>query len=194
MTKKICVLFVLSVLILAAARTVAAQVPIEPSEVEEEQPGETTWQSVFRWANVVILFGGLGYLLGKPAQRFFEERRKNIGSGMMRAEQAQRDAHTRMDEIERRLANLSAEVAALHSEAEKESRTECEKILTEAKGEIDRIVQQSHQEIDRVTRSVMRKIKEDVADLIVDRASNTLRTEMTEDDQKRVVVRFIKQL
>ena len=48
--------------------------------------------------------------------------------------------------------------------------------------------------MDRVARSIEREIKEKVADAVVHRAGNTLQTQMTEDDQKRVVVRFIKKL
>ena len=38
------------------------------------------------------------------------------------------------------------------------------------------------------------RVQEHVADLVIDRAGNTLRTEMTQDDQKRIVVRFIEKL
>jgi F-type H+-transporting ATPase subunit b len=99
-----------------------------------------------------------------------------------------------MDEIERRLAHLTADMAALRSEAEKEALVEREKILAEARREVERVIEQSRQEIDRVARTVEREIKEKIADLVIDRASNTLRSEMTQDDQKRVIVRFIKKL
>ena len=39
-----------------------------------------------------------------------------------------------------------------------------------------------------------REIKEQLADQVIDRASQSLRTQMTQDDHKRVVVRFIKNL
>ena len=192
--KTIWILPALSVLIFIAVAPAAAQEVSQRTEAAAEKAEESPWPTVFRWANVVILFGGLGYLLRKPARDFFEGRRKDITSGLERAQQAQTRAHARMDEIEQRLASLTADIAALRSEAERESHTEREKILNEARGEIERIVNQSRQEMERLARSAERTIREDIADLIVDRAGKTLRTEMTEDDQKRVVVRFIKQL
>ena len=45
-----------------------------------------------------------------------------------------------------------------------------------------------------MARSIEREIKENVAEAVVHRAGNALQTQMTEDDQKRVVVRFIKKL
>ena len=193
--KKTWILLAFSVLILAAtpiSKTHAAVQEAKGGTAEHHE--ESPLQSVFRWANALILFGGLAYLLRKPAQQFFEGRRKDIRSGLQRAQDAQTSALVRMDEIEQRLSNLSTEIAALRSEAEKESRAEREKILAEARSEIERVVEQSHQEIERLARGLERTIKENVADLVIDRAGKTLRTEMTEDDQKRVVIRFIKQL
>ena len=192
--KKIGILALLGLLILSIAVAAAPQREAEHSEATAEHNEEGALQTVFRWANLIVLVGGLGYLLRKPFQQFFEDRRQQIVSGLERAQQAQTSAGMRMDKIEQRLATLSADVAALRSEAERESQLERQKILAEAKSEIERTVEQSRQEIERVARSVERTIKESIADSIVDRAANTLRTEMTEDDQKRVVVRFIKQL
>jgi F-type H+-transporting ATPase subunit b len=161
---------------------------------EAEHAEESPLATVFRWGNAIILFGALIYVLRKPAGEFFENRKKQISSGLQRAKEAQTGANARMDEIEQRLASMSADIAALRTEAEREAATERDKILAEAKREVDRVVEQSRQEIDRVARSIEREIKEKVADSVVERAGATLQTQMTEDDQKRVVVRFIKKL
>ena len=189
--KKIFLLLLLSVLVSGLPSMTFAQEEHADGEAAHE---ESPWAVVFRWANFIILFGALGYLLRQPMLEFFETRRKEIGSGLQRAQESQALAQARMAEIEQRLARLSADVAALKTEAEKESHADREKILTEAKREVDRVIEQSRQEIERVARSVEREIKENVADMVVDRAQNTLRTDMTQDDQKRVIVRFIKKL
>src|SRR3989304_375287 len=53
----------------------------EGAEAEHEGP----LQSVARWANFLILFGGLAYLLRTPMRDFFISRRKEIGYGIQRA-------------------------------------------------------------------------------------------------------------
>ena len=191
--KKLLILLLLSVLISAVAPFLAAQEP-EHAEGAAAEHQESPLQTVFRWANALVLFGGLGYLLRKPARAFFEARRQEITSGLKRAQETEVRAKARMSEIEQRLSRLSEEVAGLRAEAEKESVVEHDKILAEARREIDRVVEQSRQEIERVARSVERDIKENIAELVVNRAENTLRTEMTEDDEKRVILRFIKKL
>jgi F-type H+-transporting ATPase subunit b len=184
--KRILVLLLFGVLISGTA----AFAQEEAAEEHEESPLST----VFKWGNAILLFGGLAFLLRKPAAEFFENRKSQITSGLDRAKQAETGANARLDEIEQRLSTLSSEIAALRSEADRESAAEREKILAEAKREVDRVVEQSRQEIERVGRSIEREIKEKVADSVVERAGTTLQTQMTEDDQKRVVVRFIKKL
>jgi F-type H+-transporting ATPase subunit b len=202
--KKCLVLLLFSALVLgtAAATPMFAQDDHGKHETEakagehgaEGAHEEGPLQTVFRWTNFLVLFGGLAFLLRKPMSEFFTQRSRDITEGLQRAQDAQATAHARMNEIEQRLASLSAEVSSLRSEAEREALTERERILTEAKREVERVIERSRQEIDRVARGVEREIKEKVADLVIDRAGDRLRTEMTPDDQKRVVVRFIKKL
>ena len=187
--KRIFVLLLFSVWISGTA-AYAQEKAGETAEQKEASPLATA----FKWGNAILLFGGLIYLLRKPAGEFFENRKKQIASGLERAKEAQAGANARMDEIEQRLASMSADIAALRAEAERESAAERDKILAEAKRDVDRVVEQSRQDIERVARSIEREIKEKVADSVVKRAGNTLQTQMTEDDQKRVVVRFIKKL
>jgi F-type H+-transporting ATPase subunit b len=174
--------------------SVAAMAQTEHSEAAESHHEESAFQIIARWANFAVLFGGLAYLLRRPMVEFFQNRRNEIKTGLQRAQDAQKTAESRMEEIERRLAHLAADVAALQEEAEKESLSDREQILAEARREVARVIEQSSQEIDRVAKALEHQIKEDLADLVIDRAGNTLRTEMTQDDQKRVIVRFIQKL
>jgi F-type H+-transporting ATPase subunit b len=164
------------------------------AEHEAATHEESPWAVVFRWANFAILLGGLGYILRKSIRDFFETRRNQIAEGLVQAQRAQQEAQDRMIEIERRLEGLSNDIKNLRNEAEKESIAEREKILAEARREVERVIEQSKEEIERVARSVERDIKETVADLVLDKATRTLRAEMTQDDHKKVVVRFVKNL
>jgi F-type H+-transporting ATPase subunit b len=159
----------------------------QTEETKEESPIKTAW----KWVNLLILLGGVGYLLKKPALEFFETRKKEITSGLERAKTAQEESGRRMNEIERRLGRMSEEIAALRTQADAESAEERENILAEARRDMERLVDQSRQEVDRIARGIERDIKSKIADAVVDRAGHTLETQMTEDDQKRVVVRFL---
>jgi F-type H+-transporting ATPase subunit b len=159
-------------------------------ESAEESPMKVAW----KWVNLLILLGGIGYLLKKPTLEFFEGRRKEITSGLERAKTAQEESAQRMAEIEKRLGRLSDEIASLRTQADAESAKEREKILADARRDVDRLVDQSRQEVDRIARGIERDIRAKIADAVVDRAGHALETQMTEDDQKRVVVRFLSKV
>ena len=163
----------------------------EPSEKAESQENSKEAPAAFKWINLAILLGGLIYLLKKPAAEFFESRKNEITDGLQKAEAAQAESNRRMKEIEGRLQKLSSDIAALQAQADVESAEEREKILQEARRDMERLVEQSHQEIDRAARSIERNIREKIADAVIDRASRTLETQITQDDQKRVIVRFL---
>jgi F-type H+-transporting ATPase subunit b len=190
--KKLLCVFGFIIVICSISVPVFAQV--EHAEKTKAQHEDSMSQVIARWANFAILFGGLGYLLRKPMHEFFQARRNDIKAGLQRAQDAQTMAETRMGEIDRRLAHLTADMASLRQEAEKESLVDRARVLAEARREVDRVVEQSRQEIERVAKALEQQIKEGMADLVIDRAGHTLRTEMTQDDQKRVVVRFIEKL
>ena len=160
------------------------------AETAEESPMKVAW----KWVNLLILLGGIGYLLKKPTLEFFEGRKKEITSGLERAKAAQEESSQRMADIERRLGRLSEEIVSLRTQADSESAKEREKILAEAKRDVDRLVDQSRQEVERIARGIERDIKAKIADAVVDRAGHALETQMTEDDQKRVVVRFLNKV
>jgi F-type H+-transporting ATPase subunit b len=162
----------------------------QAAETSEESPVKTAW----KWLNLVILLGGIGYLLKKPALEFLETRRKEITTGLERAKSAQEESGRRMNEIEMRLGRLSEEIASLRTQADAESANEREHILADAKRDMERLVDQSRQEVDRIARGIERDIKAKIADAVIDRAGRTLESQMTEDDQKRVVVRFLSKV
>jgi len=89
---------------------------------------------------------------------------------------------------------MSEEIASLRTQADAESAKERENILADAKRDMERLVEQSRQEIDRIGRGIERDIKGKIADAVIDRAGRALETQMTEDDQKRVVVRFLNKV
>jgi len=157
---------------------------------EEGGPLDTA----FKWANLLVLVGAVVYLLRKPAREFFETRKKDITIGLERAKTAQEESSRRMSDIEKRLGRMSQDIAAMKAQAETESSKERENILADAKRDVERLVEQSRQEIDRIARGIERDIKGKIADAVVERAGRTLETQMTEDDQKRVVVRFLNKV
>lgn len=160
----------------------------EEGEALESGAEEATPLAIlFRWVNFAILFGGLGYLLRKPAREFFEARHTEIRSGLERSRRAQEDAAKRMGDIESRLSQLSVELGEIRSAAEASAQSEGERIVADAKIEAARAVARSEVEIGRLARGMERQIREHIADQVIARAEARLRAGLSDDDRERMV-------
>ena len=82
-----------------------------------EEGGMTGW----KWANFLVLAGGLGYLAKKNGGAFFDSRLKQIGKDIESASALREEAEARAAEIDRRMARLDADIKALREEARQEA-------------------------------------------------------------------------
>jgi F-type H+-transporting ATPase subunit b len=166
---------------------------IEGEEHEEHDEGAIP-DPIERWFNFLVLFGGLGLLLRKPAAEFFESRRGAIQGGLDRARAAQRDADVRMNDITGRLARFDSEVQRLQSDAARSARAEEDRILKDTRIEVDRAITQSRAEVDRLAKGLEHEIRAGLADQVIARAEEQLRTQMTIEDQQRAVRKAVDNL
>lgn len=202
--------FLLALVIgLALARAEAA-IQEQPVEVDPATAVETADESLggeaaehaeegplavlFRWINFTILFGGLGYLLRRPAREYFEQRQAEIRGGLEKSRQAQAEAARRMSEIDHRLAKLTEEISRIGSVADESARKERERIIADAKIEASRALGQSKAEVERLARGMEREIQEQVAERIVEQAEGILRARLTEQDSERLIRRAVEEL
>ena len=71
----------------------------------------------WKWANFVILAGGLGYLIGKNVPPLFQKQSSEIKSALRDAAKAKEEAAAYAAGIEARLANLQTEIEKLRMSA-----------------------------------------------------------------------------
>src|SRR5947208_1026189 len=125
---------VLALLIAVAAFVPAAFAQEPPHETALEHAadppaeGEHGKLEMWKWANFIVLAGGLGYLIGKNAGPFFAGRSQQIRKDMVEAQEARRQSEARAAEVDRRLASLESEIAALRAESQKEAQAEGERL------------------------------------------------------------------
>ena len=190
MRRTLWVAVLLTVVLVVAAPAWAQEATDATAEEEHASPLDV----VFRWVNFAILFGGMGYLLRKPAAEFFETRRDTILGGLERAREAQADADLRVADIEARLANLSSDLAEIRTEAEKSARTERDRIVADTKVEVDRALAQSREEVDRIVREFELEIRGHIADLVIGRAEQELRGRIDDRARGRLLARALQEL
>jgi F-type H+-transporting ATPase subunit b len=149
---------------------------------------------IWKWANFLLLAGGLGYLIGKNAGPFFATRSQQIRKDMAEAEEMRRQAEARAAEVDRRLANLQTEIEALRLDAQQQQAAEAERVRKHTVDDIAKIQQNSEQEIAAAGKAARTELKRYSAELALELAERRLRSGITPDAQDALVTSFVQDL
>jgi F0F1-type ATP synthase membrane subunit b/b' len=149
---------------------------------------------MWKWANFLVLAGGLGYLMAKTLPGLFAERSQSIVKDMTDSEKIRKDAEARAAEVDRRLAGLEAEIAALRTDSKKESEAETERLARHTAAEIAKIRAHSEQEIVAAGKAARLDLKRYAAELAVDLAEKKIRARMTPAIEDGLVRGFVRDL
>ena len=149
---------------------------------------------IWKWANFLVLAGGLGYLIGKKGGPFFAARSAKIRQEIVAAGEARSQAEARAAEVERRLANLESEIAALRAESGKEEEAETGRFGRHTAAEIAKTQAQAEQEIAAAGKAARLELKRYCADLAVGLAEQKIRARMTPETEDELVRGFIRDL
>jgi F-type H+-transporting ATPase subunit b len=166
------------------------------AEKSEERSGEAEHGNleVWKWANFVVLAGIIGYFAGKNAGPFFASRSRQIRKDMMEASDARQDAERRATEVDRRLANLEADIAALRTESQSEGEAETARLSKHTAAEMAKIQAQAEQEIDAAGKAARMELKRYSARLAIELAEEKIRNRMTPETQEALARGFLRDL
>jgi F-type H+-transporting ATPase subunit b len=148
----------------------------------------------WKWANFALLAGGLGYLIGKKAPAFFQGRTAQIRKGIADAAKFKADADARAAGIEKKMAELGAEIEALRAGARKESEAESERLLEETARQFAKIQAQAEREIASAAKAARMELKTEAAELAIGLAEKQLRGRITAEAGRGLVAGFVKDL
>ena len=162
-----------------------------PIFAEAKEEGDL---QIWKWANFLVLAGGLGYLIGKKGGPFFAARSVKIRKDMVDAGDVRNDAEARAAEVDRRLANLEAEIAALRADSGKEEEAETGRFGRHTAAEIAKTQAQAEQEIAAAGKAARLELKRYCADLAVGLAEQKIRARMTPETEDELVRGFIRDL
>ena len=148
----------------------------------------------WKWANFLLLAAGIGYLIGKNAGPFFAARSQSISKDISESEQIRRDAEARAAEVERPLANLGADIAALRAESQREAQSETERLAAHAAAEIAKIEAHATHEIAAAQKAARMDLRRYAGELAVELAEQKIRARMTAATQDYLVRGFVRDL
>jgi F-type H+-transporting ATPase subunit b len=144
--------------------------------------------------NFAILLGGLGWLAKKYGGPYFQERTDSIRGGIADATRVREEAEARAAEIERKVANLSVEVARLREQSKAEIAREGERVAGETAAQIAKIQAQAHSEIASAAKHATLELRAYSAKLAVELATRQIRDRVTPQVQENLTEAFVTEL
>jgi F-type H+-transporting ATPase subunit b len=192
---------VFAVLLLTASIAVLAHTDVDAivsAQADAAQGAEDGGRGlvdvVARIVNFGILAGTLFYLLRSPLRNYLAERTTQIRKDLVNAAEMKRAAAAQIEDIDRKMKALPGELEALRVQGAQEIAAEEARILAAAAAERDRLLVQARREIDLQAKVAERELVAQAADLAVGVASERIRATITDDDQKRLLDRYVNQL
>lgn len=163
-------------------------------EAEGHEEGHPLLDMVARLVNFGILAGSLWYLLKSPIRGYLDDRGKQIRSDLVNAADTKQQAAAQIEEIDRKMKALPAELEALRTQGAQEIAAEEERIRAAAAAERDRLLEQARRDIDLQVKVAERALVAHAAELAVGVASDRIKKQITDEDQQRLVDRYVGQL
>jgi F-type H+-transporting ATPase subunit b len=164
------------------------------AQEKEGGEAESSATQMWKWANFLVLAGGLGYLIGKNAPSFFAARSQQIGKDMAEARKEREAAEERAAEVDRRLANLESEIASLRAHSQQEAEAETQRLVQHTAAEIARIQARAEQEIVSAGKAARLELKRHAAELAIGLAERKIRARLTPETQDALVRGFVRDL
>lgn len=147
-----------------------------------------------KWVNFAILAGGIGYLAVKVGGPVFKAKKQEILDGLTEGTRRAEAAAEKSAEIDRRMAGLQDEVAAVRVKATAEMATETERLRQETAALLAKVERGAELDIASAAKSARQELKAYVADLALDLARQKVAAKMDDRTQAALVDRFARGL
>ena len=177
-----------------AALCVLALPLLLAASTEEGSHVSATMDFIGKVVNFLILFGGLTFLLRKPAKAMLIRQTAAVGDSIRQAESGRTEAESRAAASRAKVAGLAGEVAALKAEAEAEGKRESERIAKAARDETERLKKLTRQELEAQVRRGVGELKSYAAARATDLARERIRQRLTPERQAQLIDRSIDRL
>ena len=141
--------------------------------------------------NFLILFAFLRWILYKPVRKFLSEREARFSTRVEDVELREREAEQAKEKYDALMQQVQAESDSVLRDARAQANRRAEQILADAEKQANDFMVHARKEIADEQRLARQQLREELVDLAADMASRILEREVTAEDHKRIVERFI---
>jgi F-type H+-transporting ATPase subunit b len=153
-----------------------------------------TWEMILLWVNFAILVAGLVYLFNKYGAPYLSERSQKISQDIVEAARIRKEADARSAEVDRRLANMEADLAAMRAESHEELKSQRRQAAERSAAEMAKIQAHADQEIAAAGKLARLELKRYSAELALTLAAQKIQARLTPDTQEKLVQRFLEEI
>ena len=144
--------------------------------------------------NLVILDGGLFYLLSGALSDSLSERQQKILGAIQESEERLKEATTRLTESETQLAQAQMVIESIGKDANVTAQQVKSAILTDGKTEIERLTAAAKSQIGTIEARVRKQISDYVVTLALQRITTQLEGKLNSSLQQQIIDRNISKL
>lgn len=149
---------------------------------------------IWKFANMLLFIGFLGYFIVGPVKRAFNERGGQIRHDAEEAKERRAKAEQMAADIQARLSRLEGEVQAIQERAQAEGERQKKELIAAAEAEAKKIVQNAQSEVENRLRYARTELTEYAGQLAAGRAEQILREKITEADQQKLFRDSLKEV
>ena len=152
------------------------------------------WSILISLANLTILFLLLKKFLYKPVMKMLEARRTEIDTQYADAENANKNAKAKDEELTERLANAKDEANSIVKDAADTAKLRGDKIVEDAKAQAESIIRQAEIQAELEKKRAEAAIKTQIIDVSTALAEKMLEREVNAQDHKALIDDFINKI
>lgn len=149
------------------------------------------WNLIFSIITVLVLILILKHFFFEKVKKFMDERKAKVEEQFQKAEEAENQAHEKLDEYNEILAGAEKEKRVIIADAMENAKLQANSVLDEARKEAADIREKSRLQIEREKIAARKEIHNEVGDLAVQLAEKILESELDEDAQASVIDEII---
>lgn len=147
---------------------------------------------IYQLLMFIILLALLRKFAWQPLMNIMKQREEHIANEIDQAEKRRQEAEKLLEEQRELMKQSRQEAQALIENARKLAEEQKEQIVASARAEAERVKEVAKKEIEREKEQAMAALREQVASLSVLIASKVIEKELTEQDQRKLIEAYIK--
>lgn len=148
---------------------------------------EINWSIVMIWITVIVLFLVLKKFFFEKIKNFTENRANSIQDAFDSAEAVNRRADEKMQNYNKRIANVEAEGREIIKEAKLKADAQAREIIEDANKQASEILSKAEKNIEREKAKAMEEVRQEIAALAILAAEKIVEREIQNVGQDEII-------